>query len=419
MKILILCDLFPPAFGPRMGYLCKYLARAGWEAVVLTEEVRDSTFTFLARCVPVRYIRYYRMKGRIARKAEWLLGLLGDFLFHGKDRKMEKIGAELLQDGSFEAILCSTCRSFPLFAARRLAQRFGLPLIADLRDLIEQYPSNEYIANPPRTFPWLDQRIIRTFRRKLLRDRNRALREAACITTVSPWHVEQMKAFNPCVELIYNGYDPELFYPVEIATRQFRLTYTGRLISAGVRDPECIFEAIACLSEEGRIRAEEFRLCWYTDEASTQCLRALAERYAVEAYMDYPGYVAAEAVPAILNQSSVVLQLANKAGENGPKGIMSTKLFEALAVGKPLLLVPGDESFLEETIHRARAGTAARNAGEVCAFLGRYYAEWKTKGYTSIEPRREITEAFSRRKQAEEFMQILARHGKTPAHHCP
>jgi glycosyltransferase involved in cell wall biosynthesis len=419
MKILILCDMFPPAFGPRMGYLCKYMARAGWDAVVLTEYIDDNTFAFLVGHVPVHYIRYYRTTGGIGRKAEWMLLSLADFFFNCKDRKMIRAASPLLKDGGFEAILCSTYRTFPLSAARRLAKQFDLPLIADTRDIIEQYPSHEYIAHPPRIFPWLDKLIIRIFRRKLLRDRNRALRDAACITTVSPWHVERMKAYNPCVELIYNGYDPELFYPLRIPAAQFRLAYTGRLVSPGIRNPECLFRAIASLSEAGEICPEEFRVCWYTDATSAQWLRSLAERYAVAAYMDYPGYVPADAVPAILNQSSVLLQLANKADEKGPKGIMSTKLFEAFAVEKPLLLVRSDESFLEEIIQRAQAGIAARNADDVCDFLRRYYAQWKEKGYTAIEPRREITGLFSRREQAGQFMQIFARHGKTPSHRCP
>ena len=53
MKILILCDMFPPAFGPRMGYLCKYMRRAGWEPVVVTEQIDDSTFSFLKGETPV------------------------------------------------------------------------------------------------------------------------------------------------------------------------------------------------------------------------------------------------------------------------------------------------------------------------------------------------------------------------------
>ena len=54
-RVLILCDLFPPAFAPRMGYLCKYMKRAGWQPVVVTEEIPENMFAFLANNVPVTY----------------------------------------------------------------------------------------------------------------------------------------------------------------------------------------------------------------------------------------------------------------------------------------------------------------------------------------------------------------------------
>lgn len=63
MKILILCDMFPPAFGPRMGYLCKYMRRAGWEPVVVTEQIDDSTFSFLKGETPVTYVNFFHSKG--------------------------------------------------------------------------------------------------------------------------------------------------------------------------------------------------------------------------------------------------------------------------------------------------------------------------------------------------------------------
>ena len=48
-NVLILCDLFPPAFGPRMGYLCKYIKALGWNPVVLTEAINENMFTFLTK----------------------------------------------------------------------------------------------------------------------------------------------------------------------------------------------------------------------------------------------------------------------------------------------------------------------------------------------------------------------------------
>lgn len=58
-KVLIICDLFPPAFGPRMGYLCKYLRIQGWEPIVLTEAVNENTFTFLTKGSQTTYVQFY------------------------------------------------------------------------------------------------------------------------------------------------------------------------------------------------------------------------------------------------------------------------------------------------------------------------------------------------------------------------
>jgi glycosyltransferase involved in cell wall biosynthesis len=406
MKILILCDMFPPAFAPRMGYLCKYLA-AGWQPVVVTEQINDTHFSFLTGYAGVTYINYYKATGTIARRLEWIIIHLLDFFFDYKDRKMVKVASRLLKSDDFAGIVGATYRTFPLPAARIVAKRFNLPFVVDTRDIIEQYVGDYYIAHSFKTFPALNKLIVKAFRRKLLKGRNRALREADYITTVSPWHVEMMKRYNPQVELIYNGYDPELFYPEQIVTPVFRMTFTGRLVSLETRDPQPLFEAIARLAKEGPISPETFRVQWYTDDASWEMLQPLVKEYAIEAYMDFCGYVAGDAIPGILNRSSVLLQLANKAGGSGPKGIMSTKLFESLAVEKPMLCVRSDESYLEETIRLAHAGASARTAQEVCDFILSCYNEWKEKGYTSVQVNREVVEAFSRTKQAEQFMRIF------------
>jgi glycosyltransferase involved in cell wall biosynthesis len=410
--------MFPPAFAPRMGYLCKYLAD-GWKPVVVTEQINDNNFSFLTGYAEVTYINYYKATGKFARRLEWIAVLLLDFFFDYKDRKMIKVASRLLESGDFDGVLGATYRTFPLPAARKVAKRFNLPFVADTRDIIEQYVSDYYIAHSLKTsFPWLDKRIVEAFRWKLLEGRNRALREADYITTVSPWHVEMMKRYNPRVELIYNGYDPELFYPEQIVTPAFRMTFTGRLVSLDTRDPRPLFEAIARLAKEGHISPATFRVQWYTDNASWEMLQPLVREYAIGEYMDFFGYVPGDAIPGILNQSSVLLQLANKAGGSGPKGIMSTKLFESFAVEKPLLCVRSDESYLEETIRLAHAGASARTTQEAYDFIQSCYKEWKEKGYTTIQANREVTGSFSRSKQAVQFMRIFDKlKGKGEAYH--
>ena len=407
-RLLILCDMFPPAFAPRMGYLCKYLKRAGWEVHVVTEQIEDHTFAFLEGYADsVHYVSFYSAHHPLLRKLQWVIVMVLDLLFHYKDWKMGKVAANVLRQQDCQAIIGCTYRTFPLPAAARLAQQFKLPFIADLRDIVEQYAAEEFIAHPLPLPRWLNRPIHAGFRKRLLHDRNKALRQATAVTTVSPWHVQTLKTYNPNTCLIYNGYDPELFYPETISTTQFTITYTGRLLSLALRDPSLLLAAIQHLDQAQTIQPKTFQVVWYTDTASQALIKQEAERLHVSNYMDYRGYVPASEIPRILNQSSILLLLTNKAGQDKLQGIMTTKFFESLAVEKPILCVRSDEACLAETIQRTRSGLAATQVEEVCQFLLHHYKEWQAQGYTTAQVDRSQLKQFSRQEQANQFAKLI------------
>lgn len=408
-KVLIFADLFPPAFGPRMGYLCKYIRAYGWQPRVITEAVPEQTFRFLADTCPVSSVSFYTARSNRMKKLQWFLIFLLDGCFRYKNRRMYREAEKIMQEESFDVVLCSTYRTFPLPAAARIARKYRLPLVADLRDIIEQYTGNEFISHPLPSFLGLGNLLAAVFRHKSLRARNRVLREAGFVTTVSSWHVETLRAYNPNISLIYNGFDPELFYPDSPPTERFIITYTGRILSTTMRDPSLLFEALAVLKARKTFTETDCRVYWYVDEASREIIRTEAEKAGVSAFMEYKGYVPAEAIPRVLNASSVLLLLTNKAEGAGPKGIMTTKFFESLAVEKPVLCVRSDEGCLEAAIREANAGLAARSREEVCEFLKTHYREWKEKGYTSSAIRRNVLQTYSRRQQAGQFAAIFDR----------
>ncbi|MDR2765308.1 MAG: glycosyltransferase [Tannerella sp.] len=413
MKILILCDLFPPAFGPRMGYLCKYLRREGWEPVVITEYIPDETFAFLEAEVETVRIRYYHARGRFFGALEWGCLFLLDALFGYKDRRMYRAALGQIRKHPCRLVLCSTYRTFPLPAAHRIARKAGLPLVVDLRDVVEQAEGLEFVSHSLPRLWGLERWMASAFLEHGRRQRNRVLRDAACITTVSPWHVTLLKSYNPRVELICNGYDPELFYPAPVRSERFYITYTGRIIYAGrtlhraLRDPELLFRALVRLAEEQVIAPETFCVRWFTDGKSQQFIRQEAEKYALTKYMAFYDYVPASRVPALLNGSAVLLVLTNKTGEQGPKGVMTTKFFEALAVEKPVLCVRGDEGCLEEVINRTRAGLSAHCMEDVYQFLKMHYRQWQASGLTTVDANRKEIGTFSRKAQANQFIRIF------------
>lgn len=408
-KVLIICDLFPPAFGPRMGYLCKYLRNYKWEPVVLTEAVEENTFTFLANKCEVTYVNYYTFKGHFTRKLQWISTLLLDFCFGYKDARIYKEAEKLVKQNKFDLVLCSSFRTFPLPAACKIAQKHQLPLVVDLRDIIEQYSENEFISHSLPSFLGLNKLFVSVFKRKNQRERNRVLRLANFVTTISPWHVNILKQYNPNIELIYNGFDSELFYPEQRKTDQFIITYTGRLLSTAMRDPRLLLEALRILSEEKVLDVKDFQVYWYVDDASWKIIAEEAGKQNILPYMNFKGYVPALNIPSILNNSSILLLLTNRATDSGPKGIMTTKFFEALAVEKPILCVRSDESYLSEAIKETNSGLAATNVNEVCDFIRFHYNEWKNKGYTSVNINHAQIKKFSRKEQAKQFINLFNR----------
>lgn len=406
-KVLVICDLFPPAFGPRMGYLCKYLKHYNWEPVILTEAVEEKTFTFLAGKDKVTYVNYYTAQNPVLKKLQWISMLFLDLCFGYKDTRMYNAAKKLVEGNTFDLILCSSFRTFPLPAAQKVADKYKLPLVVDLRDIIEQYTGDEFMSHTLPSFCGLNKLFVSVFKRKSLRDRNRVLEKAGYVTTISPWHVDILKQYNPKVELIYNGFDPELFYPEQKTTDRFIITYTGRLLSTAMRDPSLLMDALATLSAENVFTDKDCRVYWYVDDASREIITEEARKYGVLPFMDFKGYVPASDIPSILNNSSVLLLLTNRAQGTGPKGVMTTKFFESLAVEKPILCVRSDESYLAEAIGETKAGLAATSVKEVCHFLKYYYKEWREKGYTSSPIDKNKLLRFSREEQAKQFIQIF------------
>ena len=421
-SVLIFCDMFPPAFGPRMGYLCKYLRLNGWNPVVVTEYIDENMFSFLGTDIDVTYVRYYHKKG-FAGKLEWGWTFFRDMLFGYKDKRMymealriaEKYGIDLSEEHtgfsegqSFDLVLCSTYRTFPMWAAWHFAKRMQLPLIVDLRDIIEQYTGNEFITHNLPEILGFDKLIAAIFRKRNLATRNKILKDAAGVTTISPWHVSVLKQYNANTQLIYNGYDPEIFYPDHIKTDKFYITYTGRLLSTAMRNPDLLFQAIKRLAEEGVINSDSFHIRWFTDGRSEKnIIEAVGKYDDIEVYMKYFGYVPASEIPKVLNESSILLLLTNKADSNGPKGVMTTKFFESLAVGKPILCVRGDEGCLEEVINSTRSGLSAHNADEVYDFIKEHYTLWKEKKPCADNSDKEEIKKFSREAQARQFIQMF------------
>lgn len=390
-RILILCEaIAPPAFSPRVLTLAQYLQDQGWQCTILTEECKHQAFD--TDICPIHQMPAYHH-------------LLADKLCYGKDKALYRYAVQQLDMQSYDLIFCSSYYYFPLLAAQQLAKRYHLPLIVDLRDIAEQWGKESYFTR--RLTPWkgLDYCIGKLYEYKQLRMRNRVLRYANAVTSVSPWHQQLLAHYNTNTHLIFNGYDEQLFVPKDVKSEVFQIAYLGKLYSTRLRDPRLLFAALQELLAEGKIAAKELRVLFHVDEKGKEQLSELAEEYQISPVVDIHGYIPRTEIVEVMHQSSILLVLTTQSIAEGTHGIMGTKFFENMGVEKPVLCVRSDEECLAQVISQTQAGLAATQVEEVKAFVMEKYQEWKQNGFTRQTARNK--ELFTRQRQAEQFKELF------------
>ena len=184
------------------------------------------------------------------------------------------------------------------------------------------------------------------------------------------WHAEFIRQFNPNVHVLYNGYDPKQFYPEDIPTNQFTISYIGSLFEWQKPALEIVKQAIHELNNH------EIELNIHTPKENP---------------------IAHDQLGDAIRRSSIMLVLTSP----DTHGMLTTKFYEALGCEKPILCVPSDHGALAELIEYTHAGIATDDKEAIKTFIIEKYNEWKKQSFT-----RETTthkDEFSREYQYDQF----------------
>ena len=94
-------------------------------------------------------------------------------------------------------------------------------------------------------------------------------------------------------------------------------------------------------------------------------------------------------------------------GTQGVKGHHSSKIFEYLAIKKPIILCPDDEDVMSELMKETNGGFVAKTEDDVKALLTKIYADFIAGRPISYSPDTEKISFYSREKQAQILSQIM------------
>ena len=362
-NILVVSD--PPAapgYLPRVRFICDYLVHEGYSVTLLTEAYQPLDF---AHSYPIVAIPMYN-----GRTTDWAVKTVWTLLSDWHNRVFARRAQKALDGQRFDVVLCSAFSDFPLGAARRMAEAYRVPLVCDIRDLDEQVEDSRYQYHHQ---TWWTMPFRRLYRAIHIRRRNAVLRAANAVTTISPWHRDFIRPFNSNVHLVYNGFDDAQFFPKDIPTERFTITYIGSL-----------FE-------------------W--QQASLDAVKRIVDNLGLDIVLDIhtpkKNTLAHNALGDAIRKSGIMLVLTN------PKthGMLTTKFYEALGCAKPILCVPSDEGALAELMQYTHAGLATNDEEQIKAFIVARYHEWQQHGYTrqAVAHR----EDFARAAQCRKLLTIL------------
>lgn len=401
-QALFIVDHFPPSFAPRMGYLAKYLKTLGWSAQVFSirHPSKINKFDNLVGYVEAEEVAmptYSQHHGANRLIIEIGGRFLGGCTWSIYDQKMYKYIMKSIADKKFDIVVCSTASFFPMNCAYKVSQKLNIPIVLDFRDIYEQDP-----------YVYSTKGLGGLLRKAQIKQRNKLIGKSYATTTISEWHREYLSQHNANTHLIYNGFDEELFSPrSEERTSQFTITYTGSVAPTdcvGSRDPELFFQAIQHLHTENKIEPETFCINFYTDNVSRIYLAKTAARYNIEDYVHIYDWVSAAEIPNILAHSNVLLILV--AAQN-THGVMTTKLYEYMAMKRQVLCVPEKDGPIGKIIAQSKSGYTFDNEADIKNYLEESYNKWKVLGWLPCNADWQYVKQFSRELQAKQFVEIF------------
>ncbi len=378
----------------RFESFARYLDESGNRVTVLALAPNESEFEgaryldpncgFEAIHVPpIRRTQFQRRAETvIARRLfpEWEYNPMDNFA-------VSRAAERLLQERRFDLLLTTYRPLGSLRLVNRLARRHGIPWVADLRDLPDQFDRNRRA--------WLTRRASSSVAK--------ACQGAEHVITVSKELARMLQhqyALKSPVSVIYNGF--ELSQLAEFDRPQhldeFHITYCG---SGGYgRDIGLLMQALSALaSRGGDLRGVKVKVFGVGDPASVR-----AEDWVGSEMLLFPGRVSHREALQKQVEAGVLLSLASPGG----RGIITSKVFEYAMIGRPVLSIPATGDELDDFIQESGIGIASSDVLEIAEFLENLLTAWRVSGRPPVNTsKKEFVARFTRKAQAEKLVELV------------
>jgi len=425
-KVLILSYFFPPcnltASQRSMGW-ARYLKEQGWDPIVITRNweqhisspnkmhcdsgvslITDTNKFFEVNYLPFRgslrdrlYSKYGNSRFHLLRKVLSFIELLGSN-FNKAFIPYSNLHAFALdyckKHDDVKAIIV-TGNPFEIFRfGYEIHNQTGIPWIADYRDDWTTSEVNDVSG------------FLNTFLLRLSkRSEKKWVGTSACITTVSSYYAQKIGNFvqKPGHVLLNGFFEDDLrAFQNRVLYVDFTIVYNGMLY--GSQQIEIFLAGFKKFVDAN----PEFRHRIKLQFPGILYLKDVAQR--VQNFM--LGYedtlllterVSREQVLEMQARAHLLLMVSHL----GSKGIPSSKIYEYLGLGRPVLVCPGDEDILDETFSQYNLGFIANTADEAYTVLNTQFKKYLDGKFATMQADTQYTAQFARSTQAKVLADLL------------
>jgi glycosyltransferase involved in cell wall biosynthesis len=428
-QLLFITYYFPPSGGSavqRSLKFVKYLAAFGWRPTVLTVRPEHASFPDLdpdlASEIPHStrvertsawdpYALYANVLGQ-PKEAVVSTGFLGEAETNLRQRIARWMranvflpdarvgwvpfaaarGHRLLQQGGFDAVMTTGPPHSTHLAGLLLHRLHDTPWLVDLRDPwtgIDFYEDLPMTALARAIDGWLEMLV---------------LNHADVGTVVSEAMGRELLArASISLKVVPNGFDPADFEAVDAKppADRFVIGHVGNLNMA--RNPEVLWKALAELRAPERM--PELRIA-LTGNVEPAVLSTAAD-YGLNHLIDTFPFVPHRAAVERMRRATVLLLCVNRVA--GAEGIVTGKLYEYVASGRPVLGIGPPAGDAARVLGATDAGRmfGFDDVAGVVAYLRAGYDVWKSgRGLSGAAPERAAR--YSRREQTRILADVLS-----------
>lgn len=422
-KILILSDFFPPCNltpAERILSFAEYLNEFGYYPVVVTRNwdiplsqpnyEREKTGTEVIHIKNENYEVYYvpyrpTLRDRLFKKfyatpfyfiylAVALIYSIGE-LYSSRFTSfipLYKQCRDILKKQKDFSFLLVSGSPFHLFKfGYKIKKEFGLRWIADYRD---DWNTNEV---PVKT----GEKYIGKATAK--RNEVKWVGSASFFITVSDHYVNKISNLLPAVPgyTIMNGYMKSNYAGLTKSINDsFSIVYVGYLYPG--QPIEVFVEGyISFLKSTPSVRSKVTFVGMKDQPEQLRKIKQITKGY--EEHFDFTLRVTKKEAITIQNNATVLLLCAHAS----LKGTPGSKMYEYIALEKPVLVCPSDKEIIEETLRETGQGYFANSAEECTQKLKELYKEYGTGNVSANNIKKTALEKYSRYENAKKLAHLL------------